>query len=828
MSVEQLVQSLSLEEKVSLLAGKSYWRTAGLAKYNIKPIKQEAKSTCTVQYSDGPNGVRGESIHASTKATCFPCAALVGSTFNPDLAHKMGQVIGKECNAKGVGLLLGPTINLHRSPLGGRNFEAYSEDPTLSGLLGAAFVKGVQSEGVSACPKHFVGNECETNRKTSNTIVDEKTLRELYSYAFQVLFKESTPWAIMTSYNLVNGAFMSENEELLQGLLRKEWGFQGAIVSDFEGVYSTVPSVMAGVALELPGPARFRGEHLLKAIQKCQIAESHIDDLVKDVIALSAKVGMKDETAVEKDILKEDSTATLVRDIAAEGIILLKNDGNLLPLLPSKKLRIAVFGSPAANPIIHGGGSASLTSSYVISPLDALKEKFGEENIHYHPGVPIFKKIPSAPISVMTAPSIGQPGVDCFWYNGWVVGENPVHHEILETTRTLVIESRISDLQPKHCSRMSFILRPKTTGLHRFGVTACGKSVLRVNGKVLLEHSGFDDCRVEYVMQPGDFEERADIFMEAGCEYEVTIDTLSTTAPSPSPIFDITPQATSVGFYENLNTPINEQLQQLASESDVAIIFTANNKEYESESFDRSSLSLSPLQDELIRAVSGAAPKSILVNQTGSPISMSWIDEVDSILQCWYAGQEVGNALADIISGDINPSGKLPVTFPKCIEDTPSFGNFPTDENMRIRYEEGLEMGYRASKPAPLFPFGYGKSYTEFEVQGLAIKRTASLTAVDLTVATTVTNVGPVAGGEVVQVYVDGVLKAFRKVLLSPGDSHAVEVTLDKYAFSEWSSDDKRWIVKPRVYSIELRQDANTLLASTTYNVETGLSWSGL
>ncbi|OOQ89103.1 hypothetical protein PEBR_10647 [Penicillium brasilianum] len=819
MSLEQLVQSLSLEEKVSLLAGKSYWRTAGLAKYNIKPIK----------YSDGPNGVRGESIHASTKATCFPCAALVGSTFNPGLAYRMGQVIGKECNTKDVGLLLGPTINLHRSPLGGRNFEAYSEDPTLSGLLGAVFVNGVQSQGVSACPKHFVGNECETDRKKSNTIVDEKVLRELYAYAFQVLLKESTPWAIMTSYNLVNGTFMSENEKLLQGLLRKEWGFGGAIISDFEGVYSTVPSVMAGVALELPGPARFRGEHLLKTIQKRQIPESHIDGLVKDVIALSAKVGMKDETAIEEDILKDETTATLARAIAAEGIVLLKNDGNLLPLRPSKKLRIAVFGSPAANPVIHGGGSASLTSSYVTSPLDALKEKFGEENIYHHPGVPIFKKIPSAPISMMKAPSTGQPGVDCFWYNGWVVGENPVHHEVLETTRTLVIESRISDLQPKHCSRMSFILRPKVTGLHAFGMTACGKSVLQVNGKVLLEYPGFEDCRVEYVMQPGDFEERANIFMEAGCAYEVTVDTLSTTAPTPSPIFDITPQATSVGFYENLNNPIKEDLQQLARQSDVAIIFTANNKEYESESFDRSSLSLSPLQDELIRAVAGAAPKSILVNQTGSPISMPWIDKVDSILQSWYAGQEVGNALADIISGDINPSGKLPVTFPRCIEDTSSFGNFPTDQNMRVRYEEGLKMGYRArSKPAPLFPFGYGKSYTDFQVQGLAVTKSAGLTAVDLTVSTKVTNIGLVAGNEVIQVYVDGVLKAFQKVFLVPGESRAVQVKLDKYAFSEWSSNDKRWVIEPRAYSIELRQDANTLLASTAYNVETSFSWNGL
>lgn len=622
---------------------------------------------------------------------------------------------------------------------------------------------------------------------------------------------------------------MSENEDLLQGLLRKEWGFQGAIISDFEGLYSTIPSVMAGVALELPGPARFRGEHLLKAIQKREIPESHIDDLVKDVITLSAKVGMKDETAIEKDILKDESRATLVRDIATEGIVLLKNDGRILPLLSPTKLRIAVFGSPAANPVIHGGGSASLTSSYVVSPLDALKDKFGEENIRYHPGVPIFKKIPSAPISIMTAPSTGQPGVDCFWYNGWVVGENQVHHEILETTRTLVIESRISDLQPKHCNRMKFSLQVSTTGLHTFGATACGRSVLRVDGKVLLEHSGFNDCRVEYVMQPGDFEERADVFMEAGCSYEVTVDTLSTTAPSPSPIFDITPQATSLGFYENLNNPISQEVQQLESESDVAIIFTANNKEYESESFDRSSLSLSPLQDDLIRTVINAAPKAILVNQTGSPISMPWIDDVDAILQCWYSGQEVGNALVDIISGDINPSGKLPVTFPQCIEDTPSFGNFPTDRNMRVRYAEGLEMGYRArSKRAPLFPFGYGKSYTDFELKGFEIKRTADLFPLSVRVTTTVTNVGPVAGREVVQIYVDGVLKCFQKVLLAPGEGRVVEVTLDKYAFSEWSPKEGSWIIEARSYSIELRQDANTVLASVTYRVETRLSWDGL
>ncbi|KAL3484523.1 glycoside hydrolase superfamily [Aspergillus germanicus] len=452
MSTELLIQSLSLEEKVSLLAGHSYWRTASLPQHGIKPIK----------YSDGPNGVRGESIHASTKATCFPCAACVGATFNPDFALRMGRVIGRESRAKGIGLVLGPT--------------------------------------------------------TSNSILDEKTLRELYAYAFQVLLKNSTPWCIMTSYNLVNGVFMSENKDLLQGLLRKEWGYQGAIVSDFEGVYSTVPSVLAGVALELPGPARFRGERLLQAVKDGQVPESQIDALIPDVITLASKVGMEDENLVEEDTKPTETTTALLRDIAAEGIVLVKNKDNILPILPTKRPKIAVFGSPAATPIIHGGGSASLTPVYVSTPLEALEQKYGRENITYQPGVPIFKKIPSASISVMRALSNGQPGVDCYWYNGWTIGENQIYHEVLESTRTLVIEPRISELEPTHCSRMAFILKPQTSGTHAFGVTACGKCVLRVDDEAILEHTGFTDVRVEYVMQPGDFEVRKNMDMVAGRE----------------------------------------------------------------------------------------------------------------------------------------------------------------------------------------------------------------------------------------------------------------------------------------------------------------------
>lgn len=428
----------------------------------------------------------------------------------------------------------------------------------------------------------------------------------------------------------------------------------------------------------------------------------------------------------------------------------------------------------------------------------------------------------------MTAPSTGNPGVDCYWYNGSDFStDNLIHHEILERTRTLVIDSRIKDLSPQHCSRMLFILNPRTSGIHTFGVTACGNTSIRVDGRTILQHDGFADVRVEYIMQPGDFEVRATIEMEAGHEYEVVVDTLSTLATPPSPVFTMAPQATQVGFCENLPSCITPEISALASQCDVALIFTANNKEYESESFDRQSMDLSPLQNDLVSTVAQNAPKSILFNQTGSPINMMpWIDHVDAIFQCWFVGQEVGNALADLLSGDCNPSGKLPVTFPRRIEDSPSFGNFPTDEALQVQYKEGLEMGYRARRhPTPLFPFGHGLSYTRFEFSDFHVDVESPT---DVCVVVNVANVGAVAGHEVVQVYVDGVLKGFAKVYLRQAENKDVRMSLDKYAFSEWDCMVGSWVVNSRGYKIDIRRDANTVISSVTHVIDQQSMWRGL
>ncbi|KAJ5108301.1 hypothetical protein N7456_004976 [Penicillium angulare] len=623
---------------------------------------------------------------------------------------------------------------------------------------------------------------------------------------------------------------MSESKTLIQNLLRKEMGFDGIVISDFEGIYSTIPPVAAGVALELPGPTQFRGKHLLEAVKNKEISKAHIDSLALDVLKFAAKVGSDDVDHPERGVEKEETPAALVRLAAAEGIVLLKNRDSLLPLPSSPRLKIAVFGSPASNPLVHGGGSASLTPTYCVSPLEALERRFSKANIQYHPGVPIFKKIPSVSLDVMTAPSTGKPGADCYWYNGWEFNEDIIHHEVLEETRTLVIDARISNLLPHHCNRMHFILKPKFSGTHVFGVTSSGKCIIFVDGREVLQHAGFTDVRVEYVMQPGDFEERVAIMMEADREYEVRVDTLSTTAPSPSPVFTMAPQATQVGFYENMSSAVMPEASKLASECDIAIVFTANNKEYESESFDRKSMDLSPEQNDLISAVACSARKSIVINQTGSPISMPWINDIDAILQCWYAGQEVGNALVDLLSGDRNPSGKLPVTFPRHIENSPSFGNFSTDEKMEVRYEEGLKMGYRARElPTPLFPFGHGLSYTQFDLKDFRLEPAVFGSNAKIDAIVTVTNIGAIDGQEVVQVYVDGVLKGFSKTLiLAEGEEKEVTISLDKYAFSGWDSSVGQWVIEPRAYEVDIRQDANTVIASLVYVIETYSTWSGL
>lgn len=594
----------------------------------------------------------------------------------------------------------------------------------------------------------------------------------------------------MTSYNKLNGTYCSESRWLIQEVLRKEWGFRGLPMSDFEGTYSEVDAVKAGLNLEMPGPSRLRADRMLKNVKAGLITESEIDENAKYVLELSEKVGMKYESASERAV-REESIFIVARRVAEEGMVLLKNDNGTLPILKDTKMKIAVFGPPATEPVIHGGGSSSLAPHYIITPLEALRVTY--ENVEYRYGIPNFRKIPSASTELMKT-ATGEPGLDCFWYNGWTFGENQILHERLEKTRTLVIDPRIKNLESKHCTRMSYTLTPQSSGTHVFGITANGETRLYVNDAEVLYHSGFHDTKVEYIMQPGRFEKRASLAVEGGKAYQIRIDTLSTISPPlPPPAFQIAPQATQAGFFENLEWFDMPELEELARASDISIIFTGNTKEFESESFDREQLGLSLTQDSMVSTIAAASSKTVVVNQTGSPISMSWFDSVDVVLQCWFARMEVGNATANIISGRVNPSGRLSMTFPRCIEDVPAAANFPADENLDIRYAEEDRVGYRAGyralrgekpAPAPLFVFGHGLSYADFEYSNFRLKRKI-VDKLAVEVSVDIKNVSSRTGKEIVQVYVDGLLKAFVKPLLEAGTVETVSILLDRRSFCE-------------------------------------------
>jgi beta-glucosidase len=698
-------------------------------------------------------------------------------------------------------------------------------------------VNGLQSRGIGASPKHLACNECELFRTESDSIVDDVTLRELYLLPFQICLKKSSPWTIMAAYNKLNGTSCTENEWLLTQLLRTEWGFEGLTMSDWDATYSQIAPITAGCNLEMPGPSIHRGSKLVENVNSGRVSIEDVDTNVKRVVELAARAGMADGSAPEK-VVADPSIAAIACQVAEEGIVLLKNKNNILPIPSETEMKIAVFGAPAQNPVIHGGGSSSLAPHYIVSPIDALRSTY--KNITYRYGIPIFMKIPSPSVNLMKTAD-GKPGIDCVWYNGWNFGERQVCREVLDRIRVLVIDPRIPDLEAKHCVRMTFTLTPETSGTHTFGITSNGETHLFVDDMEVTSHPGYSDTKVEYIMEPGHFERRGSIAMQGGKEYKIRIDALSTIAPAfPPPAFHIAPQATQVGFFENLESFTVGTCEELAKSSDVSIVFTGHNFEFESESFDRKSLSLPLGQDEFITAVAGVSKRTIVINQTGSAISMPWLGDVDAVLQNWFAGMEVGNALANLLCGKTSPSGRMPTTWPKQVEDVLSDVNFPRGQQKVVRYEEGLDVGYRAlahpGSPEPLFIFGYGLSYAEFTCSHFTLAPLAS-GEVGTEVSVTITNTSERAGKEVVQVYVDGVLKGFAKVHIQPLGSERVSIELGRTAFSTWDAGGKSgigangvWRVNAAEYKVDVRRDARTVLLGATWSVgeEKACIWEGL
>jgi beta-glucosidase len=690
--VKDLLGRMTLEEKASMLAGSGWMESMPIERLGIPAIKM----------ADGPMGVRAwYGSSAVTNAadtpkvltTSFPSGVAMAASWDVPLVQQEGKAIAQEVKALGRDMILGPTVNINRVPLWGRNFEGYGEDPHLAARLGVAYIKGVQGEGVIPSVKHFAANNEEFERHRIDAHIDERTLHEIYLPAFKAAVEEAGVWTVMSAYNKLNGAYCAENKYLLTDILKKEFGFKGFVISDWGSTYSTERTINAGMDLEMPGGAPMKAmlsrpqtitsgnsggwlvpEKVMPELQDGHVSERTLDDNVGRILRVIFVSGLFDHPHAGGGEVDTPEQRAVALKGATEGIVLLKNTGNLLPLDAAKIKSIAVIGPNAAVARTGGGGSSLVRPKNSIAPLDGIKEKAGSN------------------IQVTYALGAGMEGEDA------------------------------------------------------------AQDTPEARAKALQEASG------------------------------------------------------------------------IAAKADVAVVVVGRSNKLESEGFDVKTMDLPAGQDELIQAVEKANPHTIVVLNTGNPVTMSqWLDTTPALLDMWYGGQEGGHALAAILFGDANPSGKLPVTLPKKFEDSPAYGHYP-GENLKVDYAEGIYVGYRyydTKNVEPLFPFGFGLSYTSFTYSDLAVMDDTTFKPGQKKddprgklALFTVKNTGSRPGAEVVQIYIhDGhskidrpvhELKGFARVELKPGESQKLLVRIDRSAFSYWSPEKKDWVIEPGTFEVQV------------------------
>ncbi len=800
--IEKLLAEMTLEEKVAMCAGASAWHTTGCPRLDVPPMK----------VTDGPNGARGDGVSGAT-AMCFPVGSALAATFDTQLIGEVGAVLGDEARSKGAQVLLGPTVNIHRAPLGGRHFECYSEDPHLTARIAVAFVNGVQSRKIGTSIKHYVCNDSEFERFTISSEVGERALREIYLTPFEAAVREANTWSVMSAYNRINGIYASSHHALLTGILKDEWGFEGFVVSDWGASRETVENANGGLDLEMPGPARTMGDKLLEAVKAGDVAEATVDDKVRRLLRITIATGKLDapEEPAEQSIDLPEQRA-LARRVAADGMVLVRNEG-VLPLDRARLKKLAVIGPNAERGMIQGGGSSFVKPHYQMHPLAALREAFGEdvEIVHEH-GCSIEKFVPNID-SAQLRPANGEdrPGLLIEYWNSEeppAAGDTtpPVLAKVVNRTEALFMGKFAEEVDPESfCVRYSGTFTPTVTGPHVFGIRGSGRARLLVDEALVVDNWSSREFGDSF-FGSGSEEKRGEVELNAGEAYLFRVE------------FNKDPGAGLAGLQFGLLPPrpanLLERAVAAAADADVAILVVGTNGDWETEGNDRTTLALPGGQDDLIAKVIAANPNTVVVMNAGSPVEMPWFDAAPALLQVWFPGQEFGHALCDVLLGDVNPSGRMPTTWPRRIEDTPAFTNYP-GENGAVSYGEGLFVGYRwyeARKIEPMIPFGHGLSYTRFEYGPLTCPETVAPGS-DVTVSIAVTNAGERAGQEVVQLYVGNPdarlarapreLRAFEKLHLEPGEEKRVTFILNPRALSYWNPATGSWTADPGRFTLE-------------------------
>jgi beta-glucosidase len=778
--IEALLDAMTLEEQVSLLAGADFWTTVPIPRLNIPALK----------VTDGPAGARGGgSLVGGKKTAAFPVGIALGATWNVELLREVGRALAQEARDKGAGVLLAPTVNLFRSTLNGRNFESYAEDPFLTGKLGAAYIQGLQAEGVAATVKHFAGNESEYQRMSISSDIGERALRELYLLPFEFAVKEGAAWAVMSAYNKLNGTFCSEHPWLLTTVLREEWGFDGLVMSDWFGAHSAGASVRAGLDLEMPGPARARASLLAEADEATRAA---VRRAARNLLRLMERTGTLErprDVSMEAETDTEHAeTTALIRRAGAESTVLLKNQGRLLPLPAGA--RVAVVGPNGASGQVMGGGSAQMNAHRRVSPLEGLRAALGDEQVSYALGCHNDKHLPvlDAPVQI----TYRSPESDA------VLGQEE------RPTGQVQWFDLPAGVPANFRATLAQSLQLDEGGTYELSLITSGPARLRIDGEERLDNWSGWKLGSAFFGFASD-EAVASVELSAG-EHTLTVEYQSQAS-------GMVGGTVRIGFRRPLPERSVAEAARVAGQADYAVVCVGTTGEWETEGEDRWGLSLPGRQDELVHAVAQANPNTIVLLQTGGPVLMPWLSEVRAVVQGWFPGQEAGHSLADVLTGKAEPGGRLPQTFPAQLADDPVCPERPDRQypggDGHVEYTEGLFIGYRHVDRAgltPLFPFGFGLSYTTFELGEPQLRMETLEPGDEISVTVPVRNSGERVGQTVVQLYVrdvearherpDKELKAFAKVRLQPSEAQEVTLRLDMRALAYYDDIRSAWVAE--------------------------------
>jgi len=805
-----LVGRLTLQQKVRLLTGADGWNLYEEKALGLRPIVM----------SDGPAGVRGIQFDAARPSSSLPCPVALAATWDERLVHDIALALGHEARARGVDVLLAPTVNIVRTPLSGRGFECFSEDPALSARIAVAYVRGVQEAGVAATVKHFVANDSETERRTYDALVAESVLRELYLPPFEACVAEADVALVMAAYNSVNGAFMTANRALLHDLLKTEWGFRGVVVSDWSAAYTTVPSAQAGLDLVMPGPHGPWGEQLVAEVNAGTVDEADIDDKVARLIGLARRVGALNGS-IDSDATEHAPAGSralvdpaLLRELTARSFVLLSNPRGLLPVRSAGVERLALIGPNAVEPQRQGGGSVRVLPVAGKDLADALGEAL-DAYVSVHQGCMTSATIAAPQDGSLHDPVSGEPGVrvEVRTADGVVVSDARFPTSVLTWWDDLPAAVHLPDSEVTMRARY----RPLVDGPHVLGVAGVGMLRVSVDGTSLAEaKTELRRDSVQALSQPPEL--RVPLQLQAGRDVDLLIE-LRPNARGPhagfaSLRFGIAPKQE--------DDKLMAEAVVAAAGADVAVVVVGSADGTESEGYDRESMVLPGRQDELVRHVAAANPNTVVVVNSGMPVLMPWADEVAAIIQVWFPGQAFAEALADVLAGVAEPGGRLPISMPRAEADSPVL--HATPQSGDLAYAEGLLVGYRGydrRETEPLFGFGHGLGYTDWTYESLGSGSESVSAGADLSVVVGVRNSGRRAGREVVQVYLEAqdddprrplrVLAAFGTVDGEPGTQTDVRLTVPARAFARYDDHRREWVWKPGTYTLRAGRSSRDL-----------------